>query len=42
MLKNKLGSVAGLEFGRVLGTSIVFIDGLIIGTYVAIVLGTSE
>ena len=36
-----LESVVGLEFGRVLGTTLGVIDGLMLGTYVGIELGPS-
>ena len=42
LLLFRLGSVAGLEFGIVLGTALRVLDILIPGKYVVIELGSSE
>ena len=42
MLLFRIGSVVELDFGRVLGKTIGFLDGILLGTYVGIELGFSE
>ena len=41
LLLVQLGSVVGLEFGRVIGTTVVVLDGIILVTYVVIESRTS-
>ena len=36
LLRARLVSVVGLEFGRVIGTTLEVLDGILLGTYVLI------